>query len=105
MLLDIGQAIGPVLRIDAHTTTESRRRFARICVQINFDKPFIKLIKIDGIKQSVQYEGLNSLCFSYRCDVHKLESCPYTTRMLVKEVEREVESDNSNTNVQTAFHV
>lgn len=106
MLRDIGQAIGPVLRIDAHTATESRGRFARICVQINFDKSLIKLIKIGGIKQTVQCEGLNSLCFSCGRVGHKLESCPYTTRSSVKEDEREreVESDNSNTNGQMASH-
>nr|POF10457.1 hypothetical protein CFP56_04682 [Quercus suber] len=32
-LLEIGRAIGPVLRIDAHTATRVRRRFARLCVQ------------------------------------------------------------------------
>ena len=64
VLRDIGQAIGPVLRIDAHTATEARGRFAWLCVQIDFDKPLIKLIRIGSIKQSVQYEGINSLCFS-----------------------------------------
>nr|POE64124.1 hypothetical protein CFP56_08495 [Quercus suber]POF10140.1 hypothetical protein CFP56_74779 [Quercus suber] len=76
----IVKAIGPVLRIDAHTATESRGRFARIFVQINFDKPLIKLIKIGGIEQPMQYQGINSLCFSCGCVGHKMECCPYTTR-------------------------
>ncbi|XP_030941565.1 uncharacterized protein LOC115966474 [Quercus lobata] len=104
VLRDIGEAIGPVLRIDAHTATKSKGRFARICIQINFDKPLIKLIKIGGIEQPVQYEGLNSLCFSCERAGHKLESCPYTTRTPAKEVEREVEGDNSTTNEQSALH-
>ena len=45
-LKDIGQAIGPVLRIDTHTAAESRGRFARICVQINLDNPLIRTIMI-----------------------------------------------------------
>ena len=77
MLRDIGKAIGPVLRIDAHTGTESRGRFARLCVQICFDKPLIRNIKVGGINQLVQYEGLIALCFSCGRVGHKAEGCPY----------------------------
>ena len=64
VLRDIGLAIGPMLRIDTQTTTEARGQFARFCVQVNFDKPIIKLVKIRGIHQPVQYEGINALCFA-----------------------------------------
>ena len=40
-LLQIGRLIGNVLRIDTHTAEESRARFARLCVQIDVDKPLI----------------------------------------------------------------
>nr|POE75685.1 uncharacterized protein CFP56_23235 [Quercus suber] len=78
VLQDIGKAIGPVLRIDTHTASEARGRFARLCVQVNFDKPIIKIIKIGGIDQPVQYEGINALCFSCGCVGHKVEGCPYS---------------------------
>ena len=45
-LLKIGQAIGPVLRIDAHTASNVKGRFARLCVQVNLDKPLIYSIQI-----------------------------------------------------------
>ena len=77
MLRDIGRAIRPVLRIDAHTATESRGRFVRLCVQICFDRPLIKNIKVGGINQPVQYEGLTALCFSCGRVGHKAEGCPY----------------------------
>lgn len=64
VLKDIGLAIGPVLRIDTQTATEARGRFARLCVQVNFDKPIIKIVKIGGLRQPVQYEGINALCFA-----------------------------------------
>ena len=60
-LLKIGQAIGPILRIDSHTTSNVRGRFARLCVQVNLDKPLINTIQIGKMVQMVQYEGLNSL--------------------------------------------
>lgn len=77
VLRDIGKAIGPVLRIDTHTATETRGRFARLCIQISYDRPLIKLIKVGGISQPVHYEGLSSLCFSCGCAGHREENCPY----------------------------
>lgn len=50
VLRDLGQIIGPVLRIDTRTASESRGRYARICVQVNFANPLIKIIKIRGVK-------------------------------------------------------
>lgn len=80
VLRELGQAIGPVLRVDTHTAAETRGHFARICVQINFEKPLIKLIRIGGIEQPVLYEGINSLCFSCGRVGHKAEGCPYSMR-------------------------
>ena len=53
MLRNIVKAIGPVLRIDTHAAIESRGRFARLCVQICFDKPLVRNIKVGGLDQSV----------------------------------------------------
>ncbi|KAL0016314.1 hypothetical protein SO802_003383 [Lithocarpus litseifolius] len=82
VLKDIGLAIGPVLRIDTQIAMEARGRFARLCVQVNFDKPIIKLIKIGGVRQPVQYEGINALCFSCGHVGHKTEGCSYRTKSL-----------------------
>ena len=45
-----------------------------------FLTPLIKIIKIGGVEQPVQYEGINSLCFSCGRVGHKVESYLYTTR-------------------------
>ena len=63
MLRDIVKAIGPVLRIDTHTSTKSKGRFARLCVQICFDKPLIRNIKVGGLNQPIQYEGITHYVF------------------------------------------
>lgn len=84
-LREIGEAIGPVLRIDAHTTAESRGRFARLCVQVNFNEPIIKLLKMGGIDQPVPYEGIHSLCFACGRVGHKEENCPYKINSSVTE--------------------
>lgn len=80
VLREISEAIGPVLRVDTHAAAEARGRFSRLCVQINFDEPIVKLLRIGGKDQVVLYEGINSLCFSCGCVGHKSESCPYYVR-------------------------
>ncbi|XP_030924601.1 uncharacterized protein LOC115951558 [Quercus lobata] len=85
VLRDICKAIRPVLRIDRHTAVKTRGWSARIYMQISLDKPLIKLLKIGGIGQPVQYEGINSMCFSCGRVGHKVDGCPYTIRAPEKE--------------------
>ena len=80
VLRKIGEAIGPVLRIDAHTTNGARGRFARLCVQVNLDKPLIKTVKIGRLAQIVLYKGLNSLCFECGRIGHRKETCPHVIK-------------------------
>nr|XP_023929248.1 uncharacterized protein LOC112040592 [Quercus suber] len=54
----IGKAIGNVLRVDTHTASEARGRFARLCVQVDVTKPLITAIKIGKLEQTVCYEGI-----------------------------------------------
>nr|POE93838.1 hypothetical protein CFP56_16152 [Quercus suber] len=56
-LLKIGRVIGPVLRIDANTVNGVQRRFARLCVQVNLDKPLVKTIFLGKLKQEGQGSG------------------------------------------------
>ena len=76
-LKEIGQAIGTVLRIDTHTATEARGRYARLCVQIDIDKPLIYTVLISRFQQSVVYEGIGKLCFSCGRIGHRRENCCY----------------------------
>ncbi|KAL0009628.1 hypothetical protein SO802_011130 [Lithocarpus litseifolius] len=80
VLRKIGEAIGLVLRIDAHTANGARGRFPRLCVQVNLDKPLIKMEKIGWIALIVLYEGLNALCFECGRIKHRKEVCPYVIK-------------------------
>jgi len=79
-LVQIGKSIGTILRIDTHTASETRGRFARLCVQIDVTKPLVTGIFIGKFEQSVSYEGIHRLCFDCGRVGHQRENYPYTIR-------------------------
>nr|POE54643.1 hypothetical protein CFP56_68815 [Quercus suber] len=78
VLKEIGNAIGPVLRVDSNTASEARGRFTRICIQVSLDKPLVTSILLEGVVQEVLYEGINTLCFSCGRVGHRRECCLFT---------------------------
>ena len=72
--------MGTVLRVDTHSATEVRDRYAHICVQVDVSKPLITLIHIRQRNQPVSYEGVSKLCFSYSRLGHRKETCQYTIK-------------------------
>ncbi|KAL0000882.1 hypothetical protein SO802_014663 [Lithocarpus litseifolius] len=95
VLREIGSAIGPVLRIDSYTASESRGSYARICVQVDLDRPLITSVRVGRLVQKVSYEGVSTLCFSCGRLGHKRDSCPYYTKPVVSE--EIVASENTST--------
>ena len=49
----IGKLIGNVLRVDTHMAFEMRGRFARLCVQVDVNKPLATAILIGKFKQPI----------------------------------------------------
>ena len=72
-----GEAVGKVLRINTHMTSEAREQYARLCVQINVDKPFIIIVLIGKLKEHVLYKGIHKLCFGCGKVSHQRESYPF----------------------------
>ena len=87
VLKEIGNAIGPVLRIYSYTAFESRGSYARLCIQVDLDKPLIKSIRIGRLVQQVLYEGISTLCFCCGRLGHKQENCCYHIRPVIREDE------------------
>ena len=94
ILKEIGNAIGPVLRIDSNTASEVRGWYARICVQIDLCKPLINQILFEGLVQEIQYEGVHSLCFSCGRVGHRKDGCPHTIKAPTVDGHEAVESLN-----------
>ncbi|GAV86588.1 DUF4283 domain-containing protein/zf-CCHC_4 domain-containing protein, partial [Cephalotus follicularis] len=76
ILSRIGNELGTLLRIDPHTIEGARGRFSRLCIQIDVNKPLVSRIRIGRYVLSVQYEGIDTICFRCGCIGHKTESCP-----------------------------
>jgi hypothetical protein len=62
-LLRIGSGLGLVLCVDVNTTTGTRGRFARICIQLDLEKPLARTVRVGKAKLAVIYEGIGLLCF------------------------------------------
>ena len=76
----IGNAIGKVLRVDTFTASETRGRFARICVQVDVEKPLATAIMIGRLEQQICYEGIQKMCFGCGRIGHRKEQCPHIIR-------------------------
>lgn len=53
--------------------------FARVCVEIELDKPLVATYKMRGEEGQIQYEGLYDLCFLSGKYGHKETACPRST--------------------------
>ena len=80
VLKQIGENISKVLRIDSHIAMKARGKYARLCIQIDLNKPLINTVIIGRFEQAVTYEGIHRLCFSCGRVRHKVDCCPYTIR-------------------------
>lgn len=89
VLLEIGKAIGPMLRIDSYTASGARGSYARLCLQIDLTKPLITTIKVGRLRQKVMYEGVSSLCYCCGRMGHKQESCSYHIHPSERDIEKE----------------
>ncbi|RYR76112.1 hypothetical protein Ahy_A01g000706 [Arachis hypogaea] len=71
----VGSAIGHMLKVDRTTSIHSRRKFARICVEIDLSKQLVPRISVLGCELNLEYEGLYQICFSRGKYGHRSEQC------------------------------
>lgn len=75
LLLAIGQVIGPMVKIDAHTNATAGGRFARMAVCMDINKRLVSHVRINGRLQRVEYESLPNVCFTCGLYGHNLSFC------------------------------
>ncbi|MBA0757788.1 hypothetical protein Gotri_020854 [Gossypium trilobum] len=71
LLRAIGQMIGPVVKLDVHTVSARRGRFVWLAVCVDFRKPLVSKVKINGTMLHVEYESLQNVCFKCGCYGHE----------------------------------
>ncbi|BFG30494.1 hypothetical protein CerSpe_167680 [Prunus speciosa] len=72
----IGNLIGTTVKVDAHTMSQARGKFARVCVELDLAKPLTPFIEVEGRSYGVVYEGIQLVCFECGCYGHGRDSCP-----------------------------
>ncbi|OMO78091.1 hypothetical protein CCACVL1_14659 [Corchorus capsularis] len=75
-LLQLGRFVGKPLRIDANTRFAMRGKFARICVEIDLDKPLVSKVEVGDNIQIIEYEALHTVCFGCGIVGHRMDFCP-----------------------------
>jgi len=71
------------MRIDATTTSSSRGRYARICIQVDLDRPSVPKIRIGKYIQHIMYETITGLCFHCGCIGHNEKQCPLKVNIAI----------------------
>nr|KYP53701.1 hypothetical protein KK1_024275 [Cajanus cajan] len=64
-----------MLKIDKVTAIQARGRYARICVEMDLDKPLLPTVIARGYLLNIQYEGLHSISFQCGKYGHKESHC------------------------------
>lgn len=75
ILRSIGNKIGCFIKIDTISNVVVRGPFARLCVQLDLDKPLLNQVTIGSFLQRIQYENLPTVCYSCGRIGHTQEQC------------------------------
>lgn len=67
-----------LLKVDTYTTSTTRGRYARICIEVTLEKSLKTDIHIGTHKQVLLYEGLNLLCTRCGRFGHASWSCQFS---------------------------
>ncbi|KAI9070755.1 hypothetical protein K1719_047287 [Acacia pycnantha] len=81
-LLNFGNSIGKAIKLDIHTAQRTRGRFARMCVELDLNKPLVPEFNMEGKTLSVVYESLGKICNRCGRVGHMKEGCEAFHRKL-----------------------
>ncbi|CAI0423093.1 unnamed protein product [Linum tenue] len=81
VLFAIGNLVGRTVKLDYHTETLQRGKFARIAIELDMTKPLPTRIYLDGAWQQVLYENLPQICYECGKIGHTEDLCPNRQEM------------------------
>src|ERR1044072_8970720 len=75
ILCTLATSIGTPIRVDMNTIDMQRGKYARVCVEIDLNKPVLGMVGLRGTWYRVEYEGLHLLCSNCGCYGHLGRNC------------------------------
>lgn len=72
----MASAIANPVRVDMNIRNVERGRFAKICVEVDLDKPVVGKICTKDHWYNIEYEGLRIICGIYGCYGRLGRACP-----------------------------
>jgi hypothetical protein len=72
----IGNRIGKTVKVDRNTLFQERGKYARVCVEVDLNKPLLAMFELKEEVYKVEYEGLHMLCRACGRFGHFVEGCP-----------------------------
>lgn len=81
VLLALAAAVGKPIKVDSNTLDVRRGWFARVCVEVDLNKPVVGKVWLTGFWYRVEYEGLHRICSSCGCYGHLGREC--STKLVV----------------------
>jgi hypothetical protein len=76
LLLALATAVGTPVKVDVRTLEASRGKFARVCIEIDLDKPVVGKVWFRDYWYHIEYEGLHLLCKNCGIYGHVARKCP-----------------------------
>ncbi|XP_019158517.1 PREDICTED: uncharacterized protein LOC109155288 [Ipomoea nil] len=74
-LKKIGDVIGKPLKIDVTSSTASKGKFARVCVELDITKPLLSRFVLNWTEWPIEYEGIHQICFKCGIYGHRMDMC------------------------------
>ncbi|CAI0389306.1 unnamed protein product [Linum tenue] len=76
VLTTLGNLIGRTIKLNYHTLTQQRAKFARLAMEVDVSRPLVPRIWLDDDWQPVEYENLSVVCFECGKIGHSTATCP-----------------------------
>ena len=96
--MKFGEKIGKLVKIDEVTSLVSRDHFARMCMEIDLEKPLISKSQLRHKERKIEYESIHLVCFSCGRFNYRNDECPSRQETTPPKLEGSRIDDRENRN-------